>query len=96
MINIKQVLKDVQDNEFIMQRYSRNALGEEYQKVTDVSSVESLLSDLSIKAKNAKRLGKTKLSDALGVLDDFAKKMTKISVGYGTSGADAQIRLLYH
>lgn len=88
MINIKEVLKQAEENAFVMQRYSRNALGEEYQKVTDVSSTESALAELSIWAKNAKKTGNTSLSSILGKLDDFAKKMTKISVGYGTSGAD--------
>ena len=88
MINIKEVLKQAEDNSFVMQRYSRNALGEEYQKVTDVSSTESALAELSIWAKNAKKTGNTSLAAILGKLDDFAKKMTKASVGYGTSGAD--------
>jgi hypothetical protein len=88
IINGKTAIKEAMDMPFIAQRYSRNALGAEYQKVTDVNSVETLLSDLSIWAKNKKAKGSVSMSEILGKLDDVAKKMTKISVGYGTSGAD--------
>ena len=88
IINSKTAIKEAMDMPFIAQRYSRNALGTEYQKVTDVNSVETLLADLSVWAKNKKANGLVSWSEILGKLDDVAKKMTKISVGYGTSGAD--------
>lgn len=88
MVHIKEAVESAKDNTFIAQRYSRNALGEEYQKVTDVSSTESTLAELSIWAKNKKAKGGATAAEIFGKLDDFAKKMTKISVGYGTSGAD--------
>lgn len=88
IIHIKDALESAKDNDFITQRFERNALGAEYQKVTDASSVESILAELSIKAANLKRKGHVTMSKVLGLMDDFAKKMTKITVGYGTSGAD--------
>lgn len=84
----KTAIKEAKDNTFISQRFSRNALGEEYQKVTDVNSVETTLAELSIWAKNKQKSGFVTMSEIVGKLDDLAKKMTKISVGYGTSGAD--------
>lgn len=88
MAHAKTAIKEAKDNTFISQRFSRNALGEEYQKVTDVNSVETTLAELSIWAKNKQKSGFVTMSEIVGKLDDLAKKMTKISVGYGTSGAD--------
>jgi hypothetical protein len=86
--HIQTAIKEAKNNTFISQRFSRNALGEEYQKVTDVNSVETTLAELSIWAKNKQKSGFVTMSEIVGKLDDLAKKMTKISVGYGTSGAD--------
>lgn len=88
IINYKDAIESAKDNAFIWHRLERNALGAEYQKVTDASSAESLLAELSIKASNLKKKGSVTASQVFALLDDFAKKMTKISVSYGTSGAD--------